>query len=81
MKSETHQREHKKIGQWLKQKREAAGLSKEHLAGLIGRHKSFIARYEAGQRLDIIQFTTIALALKARPFEVIECCIADGRNP
>lgn len=72
--------EHKKIGNWLKQKRELAGLSREQLAKLTGRHESFIGRYEAGQRLDIIQFTKIALSLNAKPCEVIESCIEDCRK-
>jgi transcriptional regulator with XRE-family HTH domain len=71
---------HKKIGEWLKQKREQAGLSKAELAKLSGHHKSFVGRYEAGQRLDIIQFTKIALALNAKPCEVIESCIEVSRK-
>jgi transcriptional regulator with XRE-family HTH domain len=73
-------REHKKIGEWLKQKRELAGFSKAQLARLIGHHESFVGRFEGGQRLDIIQFTKIALALNAMPCEVIESCIEDCRK-
>jgi transcriptional regulator with XRE-family HTH domain len=69
---------HKKIGEWLKQKREGAGLSKAQLASLTGYHKSFVARYESGQRMDIIQFTKIALALNAKPCEVIASCIENS---
>ena len=73
-------KEHKKIGEWLKKKRELAGLSKAKLASLSGHHKSFVDRYEAGQRLDIIQFTKIALALSAKPSEVMESCIEHSRK-
>ena len=73
-------KEHKKIGEWLKAKREQAGLSKAQLASLTGHHKTFVGRYEGGQRLDIIQFTKIALALKAKPCEVIESCIETRRK-
>jgi transcriptional regulator with XRE-family HTH domain len=71
---------HKKIGAWLRKKRELAGFSKAQLARLSGYHKSFVSRYEAGQRMDIIQFTKIALALNAKPCEVIESCIEDSRK-
>ena len=73
-------KDHKKIGKWLKGKREIAGLTKAQLAKLTGLHQSFVGRYEAGQRLDIIQFTKIALALNAEPGEVIEACIEESRK-
>jgi transcriptional regulator with XRE-family HTH domain len=69
--------DHKKIGEWLKMKREQAGLSKAQLAALIDRDHAFVGRYESGQRLDFIQFTNIALALNAKPDEVIDLCITD----
>ncbi|MEI6169152.1 MAG: helix-turn-helix transcriptional regulator [bacterium] len=70
-------KQHQKIGEWLKMKREQAGLSKAQMAALIERDKAFVGRYESGQRLDFIQFTNIALALKAKPAEVIALCITD----
>jgi len=73
-------KEHKKIGEWLKEKRELAGLSQAQLAAVMGCNKSFVGRYEAGQRLDIIQFTNIALALNAKPCEVIGSCIEASRK-
>lgn len=72
--------EHEKIGEWLKEKRVSAGLSKGQFARLIGHHQSFVGRYEAGQRLDIIQFTKIALALKVDLSQVIKSCIENKSN-
>lgn len=72
--------EHKKIGEWLKDQRVLAGLSKAQLASMIGHHKSFVGRYEAGQRLDIIQFTRIALALNVEPAHVMKSCIEGNRK-
>ena len=72
-------REHKKIGEWLKAKRELAGLSQTQLAAAMGCHKSFVSRFEAGQRLDIVEFTKIALSLKANPCEAVEICIEGSR--
>jgi transcriptional regulator with XRE-family HTH domain len=73
-------KEHKKIGEWLRAKRELAGLSQAQLAAVIGNTKSFVGRYEAGQRLDIIMFTKIALALNAKPCEAFESCIEGNRK-
>ena len=50
-------KEHKKIGEWLKAKRELAGLSQAQLAAALGCKESFVGRVEAGQRLNIIEFT------------------------
>jgi len=62
---------HKRIGQWLKAKRESAGLTQAQLASRIGRHKSFIGRYEAGGRLGIVPFIKISIILKASTDEAI----------
>jgi len=56
---------HRRLGNWLKGKRIAAEMSQSQLADLIGRHKSFIGKYEAGQRLEVMEFIRIAKALDA----------------
>jgi transcriptional regulator with XRE-family HTH domain len=71
----TYTKEHKKIGKWLKAKREKSCLSRAQLAGFIGRNESFIGRYESGVRLDVIQFAKIVIALKADPCEVFKQCL------
>ncbi len=38
-------------------------------------HKSFVGRYEAGRRLEIVEFVSIALALKADPREGLDLVI------
>ena len=68
-------KEHKKIGKWLKAKRKLAGISQSKLAKLVSCDKSFVGRYESGKRLDIVQFTKIAVALNAKPCEVLASCI------
>jgi len=72
--------EHKKIGKWLRERRELAGLSQSQLAELIGCHKSFVGRYEAGRKLDIVQFAKVASAMNLEPCEVIASCIEGGRG-
>ncbi len=63
---------HRKIGQWLKEKREAAGLTQVQLAKKLGRRRSYVAKYEAGQRVEIVQFVVIARVVKADPREGIQ---------
>lgn len=68
-------KEHKKIGKWLKTQRKLAGISQSQLADQVRCDKSFVGRYESGRRLDIVQFTKIALALNAKPCEALASCI------
>ena len=72
--------EHKKIGEWLREKRKASNLTKTQLAGLIGCHKSVIGRYEAGSRMGIIQFFKITAALNANAEEALELCAEGDRR-
>jgi len=58
---------HRKIGQWLQEKREATGQTRSQLPKTLGRHRSYVAKYEAGKRVEIVQFVMIAEVLKADP--------------
>lgn len=71
-------KEHKKIGKWLREKRERARLTQAQLANLIGRHESYVGRYEAGHRLELAQFFKIAAILEAEPAEVIRTCVENN---
>lgn len=52
---------HKALVNFLKQKRELAGLTQVDLAKALGEHQSFIARLESGQRrIDVIEYVTLA---------------------
>lgn len=62
---------HQKLGNWLKAKRLAAGLSQAQVAGLVGRHKTFVSKYESGRRLEVEMFVKICDAVKADPHEAI----------
>nr|WP_320166598.1 helix-turn-helix transcriptional regulator [uncultured Methylophaga sp.] len=49
--------ESEKLGQWLREQREAKGLSMRQAGGLIDKPHSFIAKTEIGQRrLDVIEY-------------------------
>ncbi|MEI7879687.1 MAG: helix-turn-helix transcriptional regulator [bacterium] len=69
---------HQRLGQWLKGKRLSAGLSQSQLADLIGRHKSFIGKYEEGQRLEIMEFIRIVKVLNADFLDALSLVEDDG---
>ena len=57
----------------LKAARRKAKLTQHDLAQRLGIYKSFVSRYERGQRrLDAIEFLAVAEALKLDPAEVLE---------
>ena len=66
---------HRRLGGWLKERRLAAGLSQAQVAGLVGRHKTFVSKYEAGRRLEIGAFVAICRAVKADPHDAINLLI------
>jgi transcriptional regulator with XRE-family HTH domain len=68
---------HRRLGVWLKDKRLSAGLSQSQLAALIGRQTSFIGKYEAGQRLEVMEFFRIAKALEADVLEALNLVEVD----
>ena len=72
--------EHAKVARWLRNKREEAGLTQAQLAKLIGHHTSFVGRYEAGHRLEIVQFFKIVSALNAKPDEAFASCFIKGKD-
>lgn len=64
--------EHVRLTQWLVAAREKARLTQQELAGRLGRHQSFVAKYEGGERrIDVIEFLTIARALGFDPARAI----------
>lgn len=55
---------------WLKQQREAKGLSMRDLAPLLDVPHSFIGKVEQGERrLDIVEYIQYCEALEADPLE------------
>jgi transcriptional regulator with XRE-family HTH domain len=57
--------------------RKKAGLTQQQLAKQLGRHQSFIAKYEGGERrLDVIEFITIARAIGADPSRLLRTLLA-----
>ena len=74
MNSKKNREEYKRIGEWLKARRILSGLTQAQLGVIIGRSVSYIRRYEAGSRLELVQFAKVATALNVDPREVFEMC-------
>ncbi len=56
--------EHVRLTQYLVNARERAGMTQQALADKLGKHQSFVAKYEGGERrIDVIEFLHIARAL------------------
>ena len=68
--------EHVRLTEYLVAARERAGFTQQQLADKLGKHQSFVAKYEGGERrIDVIEFLHIARALgfdAARAIRAIE---------
>jgi transcriptional regulator with XRE-family HTH domain len=61
---------------FLRRKREQAGLTQVELAGRLDRYQSFVTAYERGQkRIDVIELTEIAEAVGFNPAEAIRAIL------
>jgi transcriptional regulator with XRE-family HTH domain len=57
---------YRRLREWLIETRRARGVSQTELAAILGRQKSFISKYERGERrLDFVEALEIADALEA----------------
>lgn len=64
--------EHLRLIELLTAAREKAGLTQQQLADRLGKHQSFVAKYEGGERrIDVIEFLTIARALELDPSRAV----------
>lgn len=62
--------------------RDAEDISQQSLAKEIGQHQSFIAKYEGGQRrIDVVEFVTIARALRQDPVKLLATFLAEKQPP
>jgi transcriptional regulator with XRE-family HTH domain len=52
--------------------RKDAHITQTHLAEMLGRPQSFVAKYESGERrLDVAEFVGIARAIGADPYKLL----------
>jgi transcriptional regulator with XRE-family HTH domain len=57
----------------LKSARKAAGLTQDQLAAKISAYKSFVSKYERGERqLDVIEFIDVCAALKLDAHDILK---------
>jgi transcriptional regulator with XRE-family HTH domain len=65
MRRSVHSRAYKVLCKRLVAARHSAELSQQQLAKKLGRHQSYVAKYEGGERrIDIIELAEIASILK-----------------
>ncbi len=56
--------------------RDQAGLTQQQLARRLGKHQSFVAKYEGGERrIDVLEFLTISRAIGADPVRLLKALI------
>ena len=56
----------------LRQAREEAGLTQDQLAERMGAYKTFVSKYERGERrLDVVEFLAITEALGIDPAAIL----------
>lgn len=56
----------------LRAARKKAGLSQIQLAKKLGVYKTYVSKYEKGERrLDVVEFLAVAKALKLDPSELL----------
>lgn len=61
------------LGEAIREKRWARGLSQERLAEIVGLHRTYIGGIEQGRRnVSLINICRIAGALGCRPAELVE---------
>lgn len=84
MRKSAHSPEHKLLIKLLVEARQAADLTQQEFAALLGVQQSLVARYESGQRrIDLIEFLKISEVLKLDPLAIVRRLMApsSGRRP
>ena len=56
----------------LRQARKQAGLTQDELAERVGAYKTFVSKYERGERrLDVVEFLAVTDALGLEPCDLL----------
>lgn len=64
------------LGKWLREKREAKGLTMRELGDLLEKPHSFVAKTECGQRrLDVVEFVRYCESLDVDPADGLKIII------
>ena len=68
-----HTNEYRSFAALLVKARERAGMTQAEVAARLGKHQSFVAKYErCERRLDVIEFVQVCTALNPPPYEVLD---------
>lgn len=77
-----YRREYQAFLDLLTEARNQQGLTQEEVASRLGRHQSFVSKYERAQRhLDIAEFIEVAKALRIDPNYVIAQVTSESKIP
>jgi transcriptional regulator with XRE-family HTH domain len=78
MQKSIHTKRQERLRALLKAARKKAGLTQDELAERMGAYKTFVSKYERGERqLDVIEFIAVAEALKLDPKTLIDQVMRD----
>lgn len=70
MKTSPYSPQYEELRSWLKNEREARGLTLRDVAKIVGRHHSIIGKLEQSSRkIDIVEFVEYCQALGLDPHE------------
>ncbi|MEZ0169475.1 helix-turn-helix domain-containing protein [Microvirga sp. TS319] len=73
MQKSIHSKRQERLRVLLKAARKKAGLTQDELAEQMGAYKTFVSKYERGERqLDLIEFLAVAEALRLEPKTLID---------
>jgi transcriptional regulator with XRE-family HTH domain len=78
MQKSIHTKRQERLRALLKAARKKAGLTQDELAERMGAYKTFVSKYERGERqLDVIEFIAVAEALALDPKALIDQVMRD----
>lgn len=67
-----YDRDYQEVIGLLKKARQAKGMTQIQLAEMLGKHQSFVAKFENGERrLDVVEFAHIARLLGVNALETL----------
>jgi transcriptional regulator with XRE-family HTH domain len=72
-----HDSRYRKLIDALRDARREAGFSQTAFAARLGRRQQFVSKYESGERrLDVVEFTDIATALRIDWAALLHACLS-----
>jgi ribosome-binding protein aMBF1 (putative translation factor) len=73
-----HTTRQEKLCMLLRHARKKTGLTQEELAKRLGRYKTFVSKYESGEReLTVVELIEITEVLEVDPLSIMKAIMAD----